>query len=451
MARAKAKTVSPNARQLRVALVWNGTVQWEEQLLVPSAVVLGNGGQFALPASVGVDKLVVLEPAGAGYRFLPSEHVGGAIFLSGERNDARSMPGPTQLGPDDYGVLQIGEIALFFQSVRPMANNLRTGLELDAALIGCIALAAFLVLSFLVVLRLEGDARPRIVDGVLDPNADIVRDFMVTPPPPPERQTAVISGNEERTPGRESPSESSGRRSRNEEGRVGRQDAQQENTQIAGEQNEQIATRVRSLGLLGALAGPDGNPLAQALNLPTTSDILGGMGNVQNITGRGTGGAGLRGTGTGGGGTGNGGLFASGGVGNGSGGVGLSNGQGGGGTGAPGRPRAEVAVRVGAGRPAASGGLSAEQIQRVVRQNASAIRYCYETQVQRRPNLRGQISIGFTISQSGSVASARVANSSMGSPDVEGCIVRVWRRMRFPASDSGDSRGTFPFNFSAGG
>jgi TonB family protein len=131
--------------------------------------------------------------------------------------------------------------------------------------------------------------------------------------------------------------------------------------------------------------------------------------------------------------------------------VGLSNGQGGGGTGAGGRPRGEVAVRVGAGRPAASGGLSAEQIQRVVRQNASAIRYCYEAQVQRRPNLRGQISIGFSISQSGSVSTARVASSSMGSPDVEGCIVRVFRRMRFPQSESGDSRGTYPFNFSAGG
>lgn len=446
-----AKAVSATDRQLRVALVWNGTVQWEEQLAIPRPVGLGKNELFALPEGLGTERIVMLEPAGVGYRFVPSEHVSGAIFLSGERTDVRSLAGPTMLGPDDYGVLNVGPVAVFFQSLRPMANNLRTGFSLDAALIGCIALAAFLVLSLLVVLRLEDVARPRIADGALDMSSDIVREYMVTPPPPPERQSVVPeSGNEQRTPGRESESESSGRRARNDEGRVGRQDAQQENTQISGEQNEQIATRVRSLGLLGALAGPDGNPLAQALNLPTTSDILGGMGNVQNITGRGTGGSGLRGSGTGGGGNGPGGLFASGGVGNGSGGVGLSNGQGGGGTGAPGRPRAEVAVRVGAGRPAVNGGLSADQIQRVVRQNSSAIRYCYETQVQRRPNLRGQISIGFSIGTTGAVASARVANSSMGSPDVEGCIVRVFRRMRFPSSE-GESRGSFPFNFNPGG
>lgn len=448
---AKQKTVAPEARQLRVALVWNGTVQWEEQLATPRNVGLGRGEIFALPHTIAEERVVLLQPATVGYRFFPSEHVSGAIFFNGVRTDVSRLLEPTQIGPDDYGVLQIGGVAVFFQSIRPMANNLRTGLELDAALIGCIALAAFLVLSVLVVLRLEGNARPRLADGALDLNADIVRDFMVAPPPPPERQTAVPeSGDEQRTPGRESPNESSGRRHRDEEGRVGRENAQQENTQIAGPQNDAIAARVRTQGLLGALAGADGNPLAEALNLPTTSDIFGGMGNVQNITGRGSGGTGVRGGGAGGGGTGNGSAFASGGVGSGSGGNGML-GAGGGGGGAPGRPRGEVAVRVGAGRPAASGGLSADQIARVVRQNASAIRYCYETQVQRRPNLRGQISIGFAIAQSGSVSSARVASSSMGSPDVEGCIVRVFRRMRFPQSESGDSRGTFPFNFSAGG
>ena len=41
-------------------------------------------------------------------------------------------------------------------------------------------------------------------------------------------------------------------------------------------------------------------------------------------------------------------------------------------------------------RPRVSGYLSPEQIMRVVRQNSAAIRYCYESELQRQPNLRGR-------------------------------------------------------------
>ena len=45
---AKQKTVSPEDRQLRVALVCNGTVQWEEPLATQRKVGLGKKEMFAL-------------------------------------------------------------------------------------------------------------------------------------------------------------------------------------------------------------------------------------------------------------------------------------------------------------------------------------------------------------------------------------------------------------------
>ena len=76
---AKQKTVSPEDRQLRVALVWNGTVQWEEQLATPRKVGLGKKEMFALPHGVDEERVVLLEPAGVGYKFLPNSKVSGAI------------------------------------------------------------------------------------------------------------------------------------------------------------------------------------------------------------------------------------------------------------------------------------------------------------------------------------------------------------------------------------
>jgi outer membrane biosynthesis protein TonB len=133
-------------------------------------------------------------------------------------------------------------------------------------------------------------------------------------------------------------------------------------------------------------------------------------------------------------------------VGNGSGG-----GRGRGGPGAPGRGRGEVAVRVQTERPRVSGYLSPEQIMRVVRQNSAAIRYCYESELQRQPNLHGRIEIGWRINREGRVTTSRVARSTMSNARVEGCIVRQVRNWRFDQPDGGEVDVVFPFIFGATG
>jgi TonB family protein len=119
--------------------------------------------------------------------------------------------------------------------------------------------------------------------------------------------------------------------------------------------------------------------------------------------------------------------------------------------GARGRPAREVRVSVQQGNPSVSGYLSAEQINRVVRANAAAIRYCYEVEVQRQPNLRGRVEIAWRINLQGAVTTSRVASSTLRNPGVEGCIVRQVRRWRFPQPDGGEVNVTYPFIFGVSG
>ncbi|UJR78386.1 AgmX/PglI C-terminal domain-containing protein [Sandaracinus amylolyticus] len=511
-------------RKLRVALVWNGTVQQEETLDAPKPVLLDGtrieGSTIgvvprivsaipyvglaltllvvawfvtspwyahwalvvaglvsflrgiavmvsprdvkevvlAMPGALGEsdrDRVTVLEPSGHGYRLRATElgDVGGSIWIGGERHDARSIAarGTIDLGPDDYGVLTIGTAALFFQHVRaarrPGAALAPNWTNVASFLLSLTVHAALML--FFIVVRSEMDQ-----PDPLELPADLIRQFMITPPPEDILEPQRTSGTDTQAPGIQDREEAGGRQHEGEEGRVGRRDATQEQTEMEGEVTGGAAARVRKMGLLGVLADPgaDDSPLSALQDGPSVSDILGGLGSSRTVYGRGSGGTGLRGEGGGGGGTGPGTLFGGGGVGTGVGvGSGSGGGRGRGGPGAPGRPRAEARVAVSTGTPRVNGYLSPEQIMRVVRQNQAAVRYCYETELQRQPNLRGRIEVSWRINLQGAVTSSRVARSTMGNPRVEGCIVRQVRGWRFPQPDGGEVSVEFPFIFGAQG
>jgi outer membrane biosynthesis protein TonB len=122
-----------------------------------------------------------------------------------------------------------------------------------------------------------------------------------------------------------------------------------------------------------------------------------------------------------------------------------------GGIGARGRAHAERRISVSRGRPRINGYLSPEQINRVVRANQAAIRYCYEVEVQRQPNLRGRVSIAWRIDLAGRVTTARVGSSTLHNARVEGCMVRQIRRWRFPQPDGGQVQVSYPFIFGVQG
>jgi TonB family protein len=453
---ARAKKVTGADRKLRLALLWNDEVVEERELDEPQPVVLGSGdgALFPLPEGVANDQaLTVLEPHGEGYQLRPVAGAGGAVWQAGHRREMADMAragAAVPLGPADYGVITFGPVALFFQQVRaqrPMPRQFWGGVS--ASLVASMALSAFVISSCMVLAFWEYRTRPP--EDPLELQADLVAKFVVTPPPE-ELTPTPDSGTEVDDPGLRRRDEAGGKRHQGAEGRVGRRDAPQEDTEIAGEVRDAVATKVRSMGLLGALSGGgEGNAIAEALDVPNVSDLLGGMGVKQTTIGRGSGGAGLRGVGDGGGGDGPGALFGAGKVGTGLGAGKGGTGPGKGGAGAPGRERKEVKISVTQGKPKVSGFLSPEQIMRVVRANQAAIQYCYQTELQKQPNLKGKVTVHWRINRAGQVESSRIKSSSLRNPRVEGCMVRQIRRWKFPQPDGGSVDVDFPFLFGIGG
>ncbi len=456
-----AQVVSASARHLRVALVFGGTLEAEEVLREPRPVVLGSQPDALLPLpadTVDGDRLEVLRPAGQGYELALHPSVGGSVWLGGARQEVPALRAGGQrvvLGPDDYGVLTAGNVAFFFQMVRP-ASRIGRGLPAmlsDPALVLSMLLSVFLhgaIIALALLALIEEGPAP----DDLELSDDLVRRFMVTPPPE-DLLEEMAGGTDTDDVGIQDREEAGGEAAEGEEGRVGREDAQQEQTEMEGPvTGGGAAQRVQSMGLLGAIRGSEGqaNALAQALEGPSIADLLGGLGSSRTVMGRGSGGLGLRGTGSGGGGDGPGTLFGAGNLGTGVGaGRGAGGGRGSGGPGAGGRPRQEVRVTMETATPRVSGFLSPEQIMRVVRRNQAAVRYCYENELQRQPNLRGRIEIAWRVARNGSVSSARVGSTTMRNARVEGCIVRQVRRWRFDEPDGGEVDVNFPFIFGTGG
>lgn len=435
-------------RPLRVAVVWNESILAEDLYEPTEDISLQQ--LYALPADVEQD-VPLFRPHGPAFALVPNAAIGGEVWIGGKRTAVSQLAAPTPIGPEDYGVLTVGPLAVFFQHVKGAKAPPRALIQFDWSLVACVLLSTFLCGTLLVIGYLDWVWNGRGEHDRHELDAELVTRFMVTPPPE-DLLEDTESGTETEDPGLRAREETGGERAEDDEGRVGNENAEQEDTEIEGAPAEAVATKVRTMGLLGALdGGGEGNAIAAALDVPSISDILGGTGAVSTTVGRGSRGAGLRGSGMGGGGTGPGALFGAGDVG-----TGIGSGMGGtgmgmGGIGTMGRMNAERVVSVMRGRPRVSGYLSAEQINRVVRANQTAVRYCYEVEVQRQPNLRGRVSIAWRINRQGTVASARVASSSLNNDRVEGCIVRQVRRWRFPEPDGGEVSVEYPFIFGVQG
>lgn len=90
------------------------------------------------------------------------------------------------------------------------------------------------------------------------------------------------------------------------------------------------------------------------------------------------------------------------------------------------------------GRTTVAGpGLDRAQIARVIQQHQTEILYCYESALSSDPKLEGKVAVSFTIDPAGTVAVAGVADSTIGNPAVEACILERLRRWRFPEPRGG--------------
>ncbi len=107
------------------------------------------------------------------------------------------------------------------------------------------------------------------------------------------------------------------------------------------------------------------------------------------------------------------------------------------------------APRIRSGAAMVRGALSKEVIRRIVRRHINEVKFCYEKQLAQSPNIAGRVSLKFIISGAGTVQKSAVADSTLGNPQVESCMVRAARRWRFPKPDGGGIVVvTYPFQLS---
>ncbi len=95
-------------------------------------------------------------------------------------------------------------------------------------------------------------------------------------------------------------------------------------------------------------------------------------------------------------------------------------------------------------------GLDRDVIAQFIRDHLGEIRYCYERQLSAQSDLQGKVSVKFAIGGSGKVESVSIADTSMKSELVEGCMARQISKWKFPEPKGGvQVRVSYPFSFKA--
>jgi hypothetical protein len=97
------------------------------------------------------------------------------------------------------------------------------------------------------------------------------------------------------------------------------------------------------------------------------------------------------------------------------------------------------------------GGLTAEEINRVVKARAGVFRACYQKELNRSPGIGGKLVLHFVIGGDGNVKSAKTGGgSTLRNDEVESCVSSNIMRLKFPAK-GGQANVNYPFLFQPGG
>jgi hypothetical protein len=97
------------------------------------------------------------------------------------------------------------------------------------------------------------------------------------------------------------------------------------------------------------------------------------------------------------------------------------------------------------------GGLTAEEINRVVKARAGIFKACYQAELNRSPGIGGKLVVNFQIGGDGVVKSAKISGqSNLRNASIEQCVTSNIMRLKFPAK-GGLANVNYPFLFSPGG
>jgi hypothetical protein len=469
--------MTSGALKLEIVYDWRETRLAQRLLGRDETVTFGTGPKVELVAPEGqADHLgqdpwpkymALLRPKRVGYRLRLVPAMTGRLNVRGQSVDVGSLfatPGKKRflrkpavhrdvdLVPGDSAEIvvdAVNQLRLSLAYVEP-PETLRRPRITEPLLWKCGFWAVNAILSALIVIIYFGSRVPPFTPQLAISDARLAR---ILTPEPVRNQLAEAHAKAEaqaaearRKQAEREAAES--RRAKHAEGKLGRPDATRKDTVIPKGREDILREKVSKTGLLAAIgnSAAAGGGLSKLLSQENdVEQAVNGLEGAKLAVGHGSQGLGLGGTGLGGGGNSFGHIQGSGNLDTG---AGRGHGRRGPNLGGP--KEHQVSQGLETGNPDAEGGLSKEQVMRVVRAHATAIKYCYEKELQRAPHLSGRIDIAWVIHPNGTVDRARVAKSAIGNAAVEGCIVRTIKSWQFPKADADTIVQSFPFLFKGG-
>ncbi len=464
----------PDQPVLRVSHIWRDEVMSDHLLREARPVTLGQtaAAMITIPDLGLPDGFEIFRPGSRGYVLNLGTSMSGEIELAKKKQRVDTYVGESASGqeagfrgaavsPGDFGLIHLdpeGEHSLFFQFEKagpplPRSPFLRDTELLLPSIAFAVVLVGFFLTYALAVYNYDGpsflwpDRKELVANYILNRPAPLM---VIEEEPKPKQKAGTTDGEKAVKPASTQGAEA-------KSGGKGDKERKRTLTPDKGEPDEPIPERIQT-GLLNKKSREAMNKIANRggfdkklgnlmsrLQGPTNGGSLAGNGKGEGL------GVGLgKGSGT---------LTK--GTGKGSGGGGSAHAdvrtQGklntGGKRAAKGTPGGnsvkEVAVKMKTGKASGNlGGLTAEQIKRVVKTRARAISACYQRELQRSSGLSGKVVIGWKIDSSGKVSRAKVRSSTLKNGRAEDCMVRQVNSMKFPSPKGGGSASvTFPFVF----
>jgi hypothetical protein len=462
------------ATQLQVVYDWRETCLAQRLLGPGQTVTFGTGPRTTLVAPEGQADhhgrdpwprtMPFLRPSRGGYRLRLVPAMTGLLNLKGQSTDIGalfSQPAPKKLfgkpalhrdvhlAPGDTAVIvvdAVNQLRISLAFVDP-PEKIQRPRAVEPLLFKAAFWSVNTILASLIVILFVGSRVPPFRPELAISSERLAKIAPTVPDPAIKRAADEKRMAEEEARRKKQEREAAeARKAKLAEGRLGHPESTRKETVMPKGREDVLREKVQKTGILSALgrARAPGSSLSNLLS-SETADIeqaVTGLQGAKLAMGKGSG-LGVAGTGLGGGGT----TFGKiGGTGNLDLGTGRTRGRRGPGLGGV---REKQVSGFETGKADAEGGLTREQVDRVVQAHKVAIKYCYEKELQRAPHLNGKIEIAWVIRPNGSVDRNRVAKSTMGNSAVEGCIVRTVGNWQFPKSDA-DTIVTYPFFFKGG-
>ena len=447
--------MNSGSRPLRVVLVWHGEPLEERVFTSPQAITVGSSKNdtFIVPSSRLGERFPLFRPSAdaTGFVLTLAEGMSGKLSIDRQPfavdeflREGRGVPSGEHreqpLATSDWGIVgldETGDVAFFFQFVAPGVAVGPTGGWLDRFFGQALAFAAVVNIAILAIGWIFGGPADDALDLDPPPSAAIAK-MILEPPKEPEP--------EQKPQPRKVREEDASKRAREKEGKIGNPDSKLAETKIPHGEKDLIVKKVSNVGLLGVMKASKQSQALKTLlsDIPdaTMTTAMAGLKGTELAIGKGSGGMSTRGEGPGGGGKGGGQLLGVGSLGIGGGGHGAHNNGNG-----PGHVGKEMKVAVQTGTPNSDGGLSKEQILKVVQSHAAAIQFCYEKELQRFPHLAGKVVIDWKVNLDGRVEANKIGSSSLGNPSAESCMSRQVKNWQFPKPNGVICNVSFPFFF----